>query len=211
MSPVALTPARPLRVSRLWRPALGALLFAAGLAWSGGFVWFAHDALQPPPPAGQADGIVALTGGSGRIEVALSLLAAGHAGKLLISGVQPGLDLARLAYASGLHVPAGLPHDAISLGHTATTTTGNAAEAAAWARGNRLHSLIVVTAGYHMRRALIEIGAAVPGVRLAAYPVRPPALLRPVSPGTLRLLLVEYLKWLAVEIDYAAMHPRGAA
>ncbi|WP_428376172.1 YdcF family protein [Lichenicoccus sp.] len=190
------------------RPVLGVLLLAAGLAFGSGFVWFAHDALQPPGKPGQADGIVALTGGSGRIEVALSLLASGHAGRLLISGVNPSLDLARLAYASGLHVPAGVASGAISLGHAATTTTGNAEEAAAWARANKLHSLIVVTAGYHMRRALIEIGAALPGVRLAADPVLPPALLRPASFGTLRLLLTEYLKWLAVEIGHAATHPR---
>lgn len=189
-------------------PALGALLLAATLALGAGFGWFVHDALQPPGMPGHADGIVALTGGSGRVEVALSLLASGHAGRLLISGVNPSLDLARLARASGLHVPAGLASGAISLGHAATTTTGNAAEAAAWARENGLHSLIVVTAGYHMRRALLDIGEALPGVRLTACPVLPPAMLRPASPGTLRLLLTEYLKWLAVAAWHAATHAR---
>ncbi|TLU73459.1 YdcF family protein [Lichenicoccus roseus] len=189
-------------MSRPLRLAAG-LVLLTGLALGAGFAWFAHDALQPSGLPGQADGIVALTGGSGRIELALSLLEGGHAHRLLISGVRPSLDLNRLARASRLHIPEGTAPAAIAIGHDATTTSGNAAETASWARANDLHSLIVVTAGYHMRRALAEIGAALPGVRLMPCSVQPPALLRPFSPGTLRLLLVEYLKWLAVEIGQA--------
>ena len=192
------------------RPATG-LLLVLGLALGAGFAWFAHDALQPAAMPGRADGIVALTGGSGRIELALSLLESGHARKLLISGVRPSLDLDRLARASGLHIPQGTALAAIAIGHDATSTIGNAAETASWARANGLHSLIVVTAGYHMRRALVEIGAFLPGVRLEPCSVQPPALLRPFSPGTLRLLLVEYLKWLAVEFGQAVTALRNIA
>ena len=59
--------------------------------------------------------------------------------------------------------------------------------------------MIVVTAGYHMRRALAEIGTALPEVSLHPDPVQPPALSRP-GIGTLRLLASEYVKWLAVEL-----------
>ena len=169
------------------------------LAWSAGFSLFAWRALRPPGPAPQADGIVVLTGGADRIEAALRLLGTGRARLMLISGVSPRLDLDDLLRAAALRLPRGdeLP-SRIMLGHVATDTLGNAIETAAWARANNLHSLIVVTAGYHMQRALAEISAALPDAALSPYPVLPPALLRPRSLGTLRLLVSEYDKWLLV-------------
>ena len=44
-------------------------------------------------------------------------------------------------------------------------TRGNAAETAAWARANAIHSLLVVTAGYHMPRAHRRAGAGPAGGR----------------------------------------------
>ncbi len=58
-----------------------------------------------------------------------------------------------------------------------------------------MHALIVVTASYHMRRAMIEIGRTLPGVRLFAYPVLPAAL-HQGGPHIVRLLAGEYTKWL---------------
>ncbi len=188
--------------------ALLAALLVAILAWSAGFALFTLHAMRPPGSSPRADGIVVLTGGAGRIEAALSLLAADRARLMLISGVTPGLDLPALIRAGDLRLPHGRGlWPRISLGHAATSTYGNAIETAAWARGNGLHSLIVVTAGYHMQRALAEIAAALPDATLYAYPVLPPALLRPGSLGTLRLLLSEYDKWLLVASGLAAsMH-----
>jgi uncharacterized SAM-binding protein YcdF (DUF218 family) len=181
------------------RRALAALVLILLLAWSAGFVLFAWRATRPPGPPPQADGIVVLTGGAGRIEAALSLLAGNRARLMLISGVMHNLDLQGLMHASGLRLPAGTGLERrIALGHVATTTFGNAIETAAWAHANGLHSLIVVTAGYHMQRALAEIGAALPDTILLPYPVLPPALRRPGSFGTLRLLVSEYDKWLLV-------------
>ncbi len=173
--------------------ALPAVLIAA---WLGGFVWFSLDATRPAPPAPASDGIVVLTGGTGRIDAALALLSAGRARLMLISGVSSGLDLASVLRAAG-HAPDPSLQGRIALGHIATSTLGNAIETAAWARANGLHSLIVVTAGYHMRRALAEIGTALPEVALYPQPVRPPALTR-LGPGTIKLLAAEYTKWLMV-------------
>lgn len=181
------------------RRALASFVLLLALAWCIGFALFAWRATQPPGPAPQADGVVVLTGGAGRIETALSLLTSHRARLMLISGVTPGLDLDALMRACGLRLPAGAGlEERIALGHVATTTFGNAIETAAWAHANGLHSLIVVTAGYHMQRALAEIGAALPDTTLLPYPVLPPALLRPGSLGTLRLLVSEYDKWLLV-------------
>lgn len=189
-------PPRTVSPGRLLRA--GAVLLAAlALGWCAGFAWFAYAATRPAPAVPAADGIVVLTGGVGRIEAGLDLLRRDRARLLLISGVSEHLELDQVARAAGRSVPPGLG-ERISLGHSATTTVGNAMETASWARANGLHSLIVVTAGYHMRRALAEIGTALPDVALHPDPVQPPAMSRP-DLWTLRLLAAEYSKWLAVE------------
>jgi hypothetical protein len=64
------------------------LAITAGMATLAiGFAWFVVQASRPTPPPPHADGIVALTGGADRVETALRLLAAGDAGKLLVSGI----------------------------------------------------------------------------------------------------------------------------
>ena len=159
-----------------------------------GFVWFVHRVTAPPrPPPAHADGIVVLTGGADRVGFAFRLLAQGRAPLLLVSGVAPGADLREVAASAGVPTP---PAARVTLGHKATTTLGNAAETAAWAHRHGLNSLIVVTASYHMPRALALLRRALPDVRLYASAVRPEALLTPERPSTLRLLAEEYVKWL---------------
>ncbi|NPD67154.1 YdcF family protein [Lichenicola cladoniae] len=182
---------------------LSLLALVLAIAWCCGFAWFAYTATRPAPPVPEADGIVVLTGGAGRIEAALDLLQQNRAQLMLISGVSEYLSLQQIAHAAGRTLAPGLS-DRIALGHSATSTVGNAIETASWARANGLHSLIVVTAGYHMRRALAEIGTALPDTTLYPDPVQPPALVRAGLGrwrlGTLRLLAEEYTKWLAVEV-----------
>jgi len=181
-------------------PRVAARLLVAGAAlaataWLLGFVWFVRDARAQAALPTRADGIVALTGGADRIATALTLLRADRGGRLLISGVGPHFDLDALLRSTGGDTT-GLA-GRITLGRTATDTLGNASEAAAWARANKLRTLIVVTAGYHMRRALIEIGRAVPEAVLYPDPVLPPALRGHTGPFQVRLLAAEYTKYLA--------------
>jgi uncharacterized SAM-binding protein YcdF (DUF218 family) len=143
---------------------------------------------------------VVLTGGADRVEAGLRLLADGHARLLLVSGVARGAELSDLARVAGFDTAplAGR----ITLGHLAVSTRGNASETARWVRRNALHSLVVVTAGYHMPRALAELSTAMPDIRLYPAPVLPPAM-RGEGGGrlsTLRILASEYTKWLAVEL-----------
>ena len=182
------------------RHLVGPLAGAVCVAWLAGFFWFALEAVRMPPPPPTADGIVALTGGADRIATAIELLRAGQARLLLVSGVGPGAELTKLFRGTGID-PATL-RDRITLGREATNTLGNAAEAAKWARDNNVHSVILVTAGYHMKRAMQEFGRELPGVALYPAPVVP-ASLRGLP--ALRLLAAEYTKWLASSVGLSKL------
>jgi len=181
----------------LWRLFVW-LLFLAGLLWACGFLVFAVAVLaaRPPDPMPHADGIVALTGGDGRVSAALGLLAARDAPDLLISGAGRGTYLGDFTPDDAAAATRYASH--ITLGHMAATTHGNAVETADWVQARNIHSLIIVTADYHMPRALAELHATLPGVTLIAAPVKPPAMTALGSLSTLRLLAVEYSKYLVV-------------
>jgi uncharacterized SAM-binding protein YcdF (DUF218 family) len=192
--------------SRLGRRTRALILLpvAGGAVWIGGFVWFLSTALRAPDPPPHADGIVVLTGGAERIETALRLLADGDGRLLLITGAGGGAgEFAGLAHRAG--VDAALAART-TLGRAALDTHGNALETAGWAHAHDIGSLIVVTAGYHMPRALAELSRALPEVRLHPYPVLSPVLRNGPDAASLRLLAAEYTKYLAV----AARLPIGA-
>lgn len=174
-----------------------AVLLAAACGWLAGFAWFAHDALRHPELPQHADAIVALTGGADRVATGLRLLEDGCCQRMLISGVGHGAELASLLRGSG-GAPGALPANLaglITLGRVATSTAGNADETAAWAQANHLHSLLVVTAFYHMPRALFELGRTDPALSLHPVPVSPRAAHGGLA--TLSLLAAEYTKFLA--------------
>jgi len=201
---LSLPPPRLLLTPRLLAATLVPVLLA--LAWAAGFAWFlrvAVETTEPPPPA---DGIVVLTGGAERVETALHLLAGGRARLLLVSGVGGAAEFDELARRAG--VPASLA-DRVTLGRGAASTRGNAEETADWVQDRKIRSLIVVTAGYHMPRALAELGRTLPGVTLYPVSVLPPALRGERDAATLRLLAGEYTKWLAAEVGLTAIVSRG--
>lgn len=162
-----------------------------------GFVWFLAVAAAPPAePDRTTEGIVVLTGGAERVRTGLNLLGEGRATRLLVSGAHPDATLADLAAAAGVSRAA--LEGRVTLGHAARSTRGNAEEAAAWARGEGLGSLRLVTAGYHMPRALLELRRQLPPeVVVIAHPVQPPGLRDPGAAGRARtwsLLAGEYAK-----------------
>ena len=187
---------------------LVAMLMVAGLVILGaGFVWFIAVAQQAGPPPPHADGIVVLTGGAERVETGLRLLVAGRADRLLISGVAHAAALPELARRAGLDAAALPPN--VTLGRSATSTLGNAGETAEWVQAHTIHSLIVVTAGYHMPRALLELERALPGVTLYPVRVHPPGL---QEPGLLRLLAAEYVRLIAAGVGLSHLaHSRAAS
>lgn len=172
----------------------------AALVLGASFARFLYLAARPAELPAHADGIVAFSGGQDRVETALRLLTEGRADRLLLSGVGGGAELPELARLAGVSAP---PIAArVTIGRIAATTRGNAQETAAWARADGIHSLLVVTAFYHMPRALAELSRALPGMEL--YPV-------PVHPGRdsvpLRLYAEEYVKYIAATIGITALLP----
>jgi uncharacterized SAM-binding protein YcdF (DUF218 family) len=147
---------------------------------------------------GSADGIVVLTGGASRIVDAVELLAAGRGKRLLISGVNPNTTHSELIRKNPEFERVLVGR--IDLGRAATNTIGNAMETGNWVRANKFKSLIVVTSGWHMPRALIEIAHELPDVKLVPYPVISDRMRDEPwwsDSATVRLLAVEYVKYLA--------------
>src|ERR1700761_5077288 len=152
-------------------------------------------------PGRSADGIVVLTGGSSRVSDAVELLADGYGKRLLISGVHPtnaASDISR-----SLPDNQSLLGCCVDLDRSAVNTRSNAAETRRWVHERGFKSLIVVTSNYHMPRAIAEMSHAMPDIALIPFAVVGDKWRDEpwwTSGATLRLLLSEYVKYVAVEM-----------
>jgi uncharacterized SAM-binding protein YcdF (DUF218 family) len=199
MSEAANGKVRPRRPAQVAGAAFGFGL-ALALAWLVGLVWFAATVPgEVEDPATATDAIVVLTGGSERVATGVALLEAELGGRLFVSGVHKGVEVADLLkttrHRSGRPELAG--H--IALGYEADDTVGNAVETAAWMRTEKVRTVRLVTAAYHMRRSLLEFRHAMPGAVIVPHPVFPDAVKHEWWrwPGTAHLLATEWTKYLA--------------
>ncbi|HJV42953.1 YdcF family protein [Caulobacter sp.] len=179
---------------------LAALLIAL-MIWSLGLVAFTGrvDLSTPAPEPPAADGVVVLTGASNvRLEAATRLLEEGKGERLLISGVNREATRADVQTVTKAVKP--IYDCCVDLGFTAANTVGNALETAEWARSKGYKSLIVVTADYHMPRSMLELRAAMPDVKLHAYPVKTDLNAHRwwKTTSSARRMVVEYCKYLAI-------------
>ncbi len=173
------------------------LLLAASF-WIGGLVWFAGQLPRGPGDAtSRTDAIVVLTGGSGRLQQGLDLLASDMAEKLFVSGVYRGVDVQEL-----LAISRATPEEiecCIALGYEADNTRGNALETARWLDGEGYSSIRLVTASYHMPRSLLEFRRLIPDITIITHPVLSEHYRQEdwwLWPGSARLLISEYSKYL---------------
>lgn len=163
-----------------------------------GFIVFANSVdRERREPTYAADGIAVLTGGVARIDEAMKLLAKRKAKRVLITGVNRGTskqELQRLASQGGQYFAC-----CVDIDKEARNTIDNATETAQWAALHKYGSIIIVTSNYHMPRAIAELARVLPGVTLIPYPVVDNNVHVEhwwTFPGTTRLLLSEYLKYL---------------
>jgi uncharacterized SAM-binding protein YcdF (DUF218 family) len=181
---------------------LAALILIAAI-WAVGLLAFADriDRSTPAPDPSNADGVVAFTGAGSneRIGAGVSLLEDGKARRMLVSGVNR--EATREDIRTVSKAVRKIYDCCVDLGFSAADTVGNARETAEWARAMRYKSLIVVTADYHMPRAMLELRSTLPGAKLQPYPVATSVINThywwKTSRGA-RLMVGEYSKYLAI-------------
>ena len=144
-----------------------------------------------------ADGIAVLTGGAARIDEAMKLLTQQKAKRLLITGVNRTTSTEELKQLASQGDQ--LFSCCVDIDKEARNTIDNATETSQWVARNHYTSVIVVTSNYHMPRALAELARVMPGVTLIPYSVVDNNVHLDrwwTFPGTTRLLISEYLKYL---------------
>lgn len=157
------------------------------LAWMLGLIWFSLTLPGAAPLSLKSDGVVVLTGGAGRFRRGLTVVEAGAARRMLVSGVGEKTSRRQLAAAFGVATKRLRSTD---LGYEAVDTRSNAEETARWVARNGFTSIRLVTSAAHMRRARLELSRVLPAsvtVLSDAVPSEPKA------PG----VAFEYTKWLA--------------
>lgn len=176
---------------------------ALSIAWAFGLARFVENLPRTVTTASeQADAVVVLTGGSRRLDEGVALLEAGAAPVLFVSGVDERVDgrgIRSLLDDGDTRLPDRLIECCLVLGYGATDTIGNARETQIWMQVGNRRSLLLVTSNYHLPRAILEFGHAMPEIRVIPHPVVPQDVRLDAwyrYPGTLALLANEYSKYL---------------
>ena len=157
-------------------------------AWGVGLAIFTSNLpeLDSSKHVDTADGIIVLTGGKGRLQAGLHLLAEKKGSRLLVSGVHPSVannDLLNVTKA-----PEYLFDCCVDLDRASVDTIDNAQKSANWAKTHGYKSVYLVTADYHMRRSLLLLQNALPDCEIIPYPVAVDISLQAVA--------IEYTKFI---------------
>lgn len=169
---------------------LSALAMLVGGLWSVGFIFFVTNldsaASEPVSSYEKRDAAVVLTGGGGRIGRGLQLLRDRYVDRMLISGVHPSVKLHEIIPRTSN------PDlmDKIELEAFSEDTVGNAVHSATWLHRNDITTVYLVTADYHMPRALMLFRSQEPHIDIAPVSV--------VTNLPLSGLMREYTKYLAM-------------
>lgn len=155
----------------------------------------------------KTDAIIVLTGGENRIDEGLRLFADGMAPELFITGVFPGVQESELI-KNWDGKP--LPSCCITLGYEATTTFQNAQETKEWLKDHKdVKTIRLVTANYHMNRALLEFKHALHGYEIISHPI----IQNEVNPSKLWFWIInlkEYnktlVRWISFMLTAKANH-----
>ncbi len=188
---------------RIFLPLVALLVIAV---WLAGLHSFTRDMqLDLPDRKANADAIVVLTGGSNRLKTGFELLEQDRGKKLFVSGVYHGVEMGELL----LHArPKNreMLECCVVLGFEADNTLGNARETVQWMHRQQYKTMILVTANYHVKRALQAFSHyASDDIKIIPYPVTPDGLNMDTwwkIPKYRSLILREYTKYVASLLIY---------
>lgn len=176
--------------------------------WLFGLLWFVPQIPQskteffPISSANSTNIIVILTGGNGRLEYSLQLLAERKAKHLFISGVGENVSIADILHQVPDEIRKKIQESDVILGHHAENTIGNAQEVKDWLESSENQNLnykniILVTSNYHMPRSLLELKTALPTFSITSAPV-----IVPITSLDIALLFSEYHKYIASKLRH---------
>lgn len=122
-----------------------------------------------------ADVIVAVSGGDtvARTKEAIRLYQNGWAPKLVFSGAAEDKNSpSNAAVMQGIATASGVPHEAIRVEEYGRTTKQNAEKTATLLSEQEDMSIILVTSGYHQRRASLEFSRVLKSADIRNHPVK---------------------------------------
>jgi uncharacterized SAM-binding protein YcdF (DUF218 family) len=139
--------------------------------WALGWLWFATSIalMKPITEIKTTQAIVVLTGGNGRINEGLNMLAEEIAPNLFISGVHK--DTTKKDIFNSWKKPTKKEPCCLTLGYKSTDTITNATEVRDWVTENNIDEFHLVTSSYHMPRASMEIKNQLPDIKIIKHPV----------------------------------------
>ena len=123
----------------------------------------------------KVDAIVAISGGDtkARTNQAIDLYKNGWADKLIFSGAaEDKTGPSNAAVMERIAIAAGVPKSAIKIDENSETTKQNAENSETIFSENGIKKVILVTSGYHQRRASLEFNQRAVGVVILSHPVK---------------------------------------
>lgn len=164
--------------------------------WIFGLIVFV-DSIPKTTPDESADAIIVFTGGPDRVKVGETLFKEKRGWYLFISGVHPSAHLQDL-----LNIPE-IDRPRVTLDTRSHDTVANVEESSRWVQQCRFHRILLVTAHYHLPRAIMLFHRELPELTIIPYPVVTQefkASLWWLNVSTLVKFLREYHKFLWAQV-----------
>ena len=133
-----------------------------------------NDKLSSSSPCTVVDAVVAVSGGdtNARTDEAIKLYKNGWSDTLVFSGAaQDKSGMSNAAAMQARAISAGVPESSILLDEYSATTKQNAENVQTIFASRNIRSIVLVTSGYHQRRASLEFAKRASSVTVINHPV----------------------------------------
>ena len=142
------------------------LIIMAFILYILSFIHFIGDLDKENINYAKSKTIVVLTGNKGRLKAAIDLMILNNDARLFISGVAKGVKYSEIIKNKKID------QRKVDLDYNAQSTFGNAVETKAWIEKNNLNDFILITDGWHMKRALLLFKNSMPHVEIFPYKLK---------------------------------------